>query len=47
MVDSDATNYIRPLYDENNHLNKFSGEDNNAKFFKNYYFINKAVVYNW
>ena len=30
MVDSDVTNYIRPLYNRNNNFNKFFEEESNA-----------------
>ena len=33
MLGSDVTNYIRLLYNRNNNLNKFSGEDSNALHF--------------
>ena len=33
MVDSDVTNYIRLIYNQNNNFNKFSGEDSNALHF--------------
>ena len=33
MVDSDVSNYIRSLYNENYNLNKFSGEDSNTLHF--------------
>ena len=33
VCDSDVTNYLQPLYNKNNNLNKFSREDSNELYF--------------